>query len=190
MASLAARAAARHRAPQQPAQHVPGALVAGQSALGDREHQTTHVVGDDPRVAQRHLGIGRAPGAALEHRLHDRLEDVGLEDDALALHDHREALDAHPGVDTGAWKRLERSIGMSVELWEHQVPELHETVAGISRALAPEGAGRQIVGTLLAEVEVDLAAGTARAGAARRTPEVVLAPERHDSALGHADLLP
>ena len=104
-----ARAPARHRAAQQAAQHVARALVAGQRALGHREGERAHVVGDDARVAQ--VGGSRGAGAAGlgEHLLHQRGEHVGLEDRALALHDEREPLEAHAGVDARPRQRLRAS---------------------------------------------------------------------------------
>ncbi len=184
-----ARAAAGHRAPQQAAQHVARALVARQRALGDRERQRADVVGDDARVAQRDLPV-RDLLRVREHRVHERREQVGLEDGVPALEDEREALDAHAGVDAGVREQFQLAVRLRVELREHEVPELHVAIARVARRLAPERALGQVVGALLAEVEVDLAARPARARAARGAPEVVLPPERHDVVGLHPQLDP
>ena len=183
------RPPARHRAAQQSPQHVARALVAGQRPLGDREGERADMVRDDAGVA--HGGHARRPALRLaQHLVHQRSEDVGLEDGALPLQDEREALEPHAGVDAWARQRLQRPIRLGIELREDQVPELHEAVAGIAGRLAPERARRQVVGPLRAEIEIHLAARTARPAPARRAPEVVLAPERHDAALRQPDLLP
>ncbi len=127
-----ARAPARHGAAQQAAQHVAGALIAGQRALGHREGERAHVVGDDARVAQVGGPARRAPGLR-QHLGHQRGEDVGLEDGVHALQDEREPLEAHAGVDARARQRLERAVGLGVELREDEVPELHVAVAVVAR---------------------------------------------------------
>jgi hypothetical protein len=133
------RAPARHRAPQQPAQHVARALVARQRALRDRERQRPRVVRDDARVAQRRRAPLRRGLRQRQHRVHQRREQVGLEDRALPLHDQRQALDPHAGVDSRARERLQASVRLRVELREHQVPELHVAVAA-SPGLSPQNA--------------------------------------------------
>ena len=170
-----ARAPAGDGAAQQPAQHVARAFVARQRPFGDRERQRAHVVGDDARVAHGRLRVGDLLRVA-QHRVHERREQVGLEDRVLALQDEREALDAHARVDARVREQVDLPSGCASNCGNTRFQELHEAVAGVARGLAPEGAVGQVVGTLLAEVEVDLGARAARAGAPAGPQKLSLRP--------------
>src|SRR4029079_17565969 len=98
-----------------------------------------------------------------------------------------ESLEPHAGVDAGPRERHEPAVGLRVELREHEIPELHEPVARIAGALAPELVGPEVRRSRLAEVEVDLARRPACSEPARRPPEVVRAAGRDAGTLGGAD---
>jgi hypothetical protein len=180
-----------HGSSEQPTKDVARALVSRQCAFGDRERQRTNVIRDHPSVAHRLPFRLRAESPrTCEHLVDDRLEDIRLEDRALPLDDQREALDPHAGVDPRSRQRRERAVRLCVELREHQVPEFHVAVALIPGPFAPERTFREVGGPRLAEIEVDLAARSARALASRRPPEIVRSTERDNVVRRHADLLP
>ena len=105
---------------------------------------------------------------------------VGLD----ALHDGSRALEAEAGVDVLGGQRRERAVFLAVELGEHAVPILEETVAITTRSTVRLAAAE--LGTL---VVVKLGARTARAGRAG-APEVVVLAQTRDVVFGDAERLP
>ena len=115
----------------------------------------------------------------LAHPGVDRREEVRVVVGRDLLEDAGQALEAHPGIDTGERQR-DAAVGLLVELHEHEVPDLEPARAGLAvvrDALRP-------LGELRAAVEMDLAARPARAGLGH-PPEVLVvalvdvAPARH-----------
>src|SRR6185437_2581242 len=102
-----------------------------------------------------------------------------------------EALQAHAGVHAGRGQRRQRAVGRTVELHEHQVPDLDVAITVLVRR-----AGRT-AGDFRTVVVEDLGAGTAGAGVGH-LPEVVGSERRpfvvadaHDALGRHAhDLVP
>ena len=176
----AEQAAVVDRAAQQAAQHVAAALVGGQDAVADHERDGAAVVGHDA-----HRAVGRgvvAVGAAREALANadERGQDVAVVVGALVLHDGRDALEAHAGVNVAVRQVGKRAVLLAVVLREYEVPELEVAVAVIAGRLALE---------LRALVEVDLGAGAAGAGGAG-SPEVVVGAEAADVLVGHAVGMP
>src|SRR5258705_13486705 len=96
-------------------------------------------------------------------------EEVDVEDGRSALEAHGEALEPHAGIDAAIRERPPLPGRKLVELREDQVPELEVPLAvAAGRALGPPASHARTL------VPVDLGAGTAGAGAAGGTPEVVL----------------
>ena len=96
------------RTAQQAAQHIAAPLVGRQDAVGDHERDAAAVIGDDAQgqVAGRIGAVGNA-AQALAHR-HQAAQHIGLVVGLDALHDGRDALEAHAGVDVLLRQRRER----------------------------------------------------------------------------------
>ena len=101
------------------------------------------------------------------------------------LHDGRDALEAHAGVDVAVRQLRQRAVLLAVVLREDEVPELEEAVAVVAAGAAVLAAAAE----LLALVEVDLGAGAAGTGGAGG-PEVVVRAEAGDVVIGDALLVP
>ena len=111
-------------------------------------------------------------------------EKIGLEDAVDALQDGGHALQPQTGVDRGARQRNALVLRHLLELHEHQVPELEEAIAILLRA------ARRTAPDVLAAIDEDLGARTARAGIAHR-PEIVRGRDADDAVVREAgDLLP
>src|SRR5450759_670187 len=110
-----------HGAADDASQDVAALLVGGDDAVGDEERHGPGVLGEDP---QRQVGGGVASvdgaGGALGG-LHQRGEDVDLEDRLGALEGHEAAFEAGAGVDAGPSEGY-LAVGALVELHEDQVP--------------------------------------------------------------------
>ena len=88
----------------------------------------------------------------------------------LALQGAHESLEAHTGIDDVHWQGFERTVGLAVELHEHDVPDLNHLWV----VLVYEFASRCLCLLLRsAGVEMNLRAWTARACVAH-LPEVVV----------------
>ena len=182
------QAAVTDRPAEELAQHVAAALVRGQHVVGDQERDRARMVGDDLVAEALALEGVRIVAEELAHPGVDRGEQVGVVVGRDLLEDARQALEAEPGVDARERQR-HATVGLLVELHEHQVPDLEPARAG----LAVIGDAVRSLGQVRAAIEVDLAARPARTGVGH-PPEVVVvagvdvAPDRHP--LGRqADLL-
>lgn len=100
------------------------------------------------------------------------------------LHDGRHTLKTHTRVEVAMRELRHRAVLLAIVLREDEVPELKETVA-----IATGAAIRATAADLLALVEVNLGAGTARAGGACR-PEVIVLAETADVILGDPEPAP
>ena len=58
--------------------------------------------------------------------LDDGLEHVGIVVRVLALHHADQALKSHTGIDNVHRQRLKRAVSLTVELHEHDVPDLDD----------------------------------------------------------------
>ncbi len=173
-----------NRTAKQAAQDVAAAFVGGQDAVGDHERHRTAMIGHDAKAGVQRAALAvllAAQGFAHGHQAaqHVRVVVVGN-----ALHDGRDALKAHAGIDVLGLQRRQRAVFLTVVLSEHAIPVLKITVA-VAAGLAV-GAAAANLGAL---VEVDLGARAARAGGAG-APEVVFLAQLGDMALGNAQALP
>ena len=123
---------------QDAADDVAGLGVGGQLTVGDREGNGAQVVGHDAHgdvdllllvgtLTVGACGHGVAVLLAREelYLLDDGLEDVGVVVGVLALQHAHEALEAHAGIDDVHGQRLQFAVGLTVELHEHDVPDLN-----------------------------------------------------------------
>ena len=109
-----------------------------QLTVGYREGNGTQVVGT---YAHGHIDIvlllrDRVLGLFLKGgifqscdvllRLDDRLEHVGIVVGVLTLHHTHEALEAHTCIDDVHRQRLQRAVGLAVELHEDDIPDLDD----------------------------------------------------------------
>jgi hypothetical protein len=117
------------------------------------------------------------------------LEQVDLVVGMHMLQHRRDALQPHAGIHRRLGQRMHHAVLVPVELHEHVVPDLDETVAVFA------GAAGRTAGDVFAVVVEDLGAGAARTGVAHH-PEVVgrvaralVVADADHSFRGHADLL-
>ena len=97
-------AAVVDRAAQEAPQHVASALVAGKDAVANHERDGAGVVGHD---AQRAVACGVGAVGVAREALADAdqaLQQVAVVVGGLVLHDGRDALEAHAGVDVAVRK--------------------------------------------------------------------------------------
>ena len=169
---------------QDAADDVAGLGVARQLTVGDGEGDGTQVVGADAHgdvdvvlllcdgslllFLKRHV----LQSGNLLLGLDDGLEDVGVVVRVLALHHADETLEAHAGIDDVHRQGLQRTVGLAVELHEHDIPDLDDLrVVLIHQLTTALAAGGTLFGC--ARVDVDLRAGTAGPRVAH-LPEVVV----------------
>ena len=171
-------------AAQQTAQHVAAALVGGKNAVGNHEGDRAAVVRDDAqRLVDGGVGFVFLAGKALAHS-NQAAQHVGVVVVRDALHNGRNALQAHTGIDVLRRQRGKRAVFLAVELGEHAVPVFKEAIAIATRRAV--GAAATDFGAL---VKVNLGARAARAGGAG-APEVVVFAQARDMAVFDAEVLP
>ena len=116
-------------APDDAAQHVAPAFIAGNDAIADKERGGPGVFDHDPHgeVGLLTFAIDRA--AQLRHLVDYRGEQVSLVYVVFLLQDDRRPFKSHAGVYAGGRQRGAHPLGILVVLHEHQVPKLDETLA-------------------------------------------------------------
>ncbi len=170
---------------QQPPQHVAPPLVGGVHAVGDEKGQGAAVLGHHPQGGVV-LGVGAVLLAGESGDfLQQGGENIGVIDVIGARHDHDDSLQPHAGIDVGVGQGGTLARLVLVILGKDQVPYLLE-----APALAVGPAVRLAAAGCFAEIVVNLAAGPARPGRARRPPEVVLLAAADNLCLRHADIPP
>ena len=181
-AADAEHAAMAGRTAQQAAQHIAAPFVGRQNAIRHHEDGGTDVVGDDADrdiiLLVRAVGLARDALDMVQHGG----DGVDLEQVADILHHAGQTLQPHAGVDIRPGQALVMPVAVRVILAEHQVPDLHITVA-----VAADLAVRLAAAMFGAAVIVNFRAGTAGAGTV--FPEVVFLAEA-DHVIGRdADFL-
>ena len=127
------------------------------------------------------IGLIREAGELLLH-LNDRLEDVGIVVGVFTLQHAYQTLKAHTGVDDIHRQRLQRAVGLAVELHEHDVPYLDNLRVVFVDQFAPS---RTVLLLFLGTaVDVNLGAGSAGTCVAH-LPEVVVFVAIDDVVCGH-----
>jgi hypothetical protein len=140
------------------------------------------VVGKQPERPVGGVVLPIAPAAHLLPELDQRPELVGLEDRGLALEDRGQAVEPEAGVDVLRRQRRQRVHRVLIELHEHEVPVLEETLVVAAREIVR-------LAELEAAIEVQLRARPARTGWAG-LPEVLRSRALDDPLARDADLEP
>jgi hypothetical protein len=167
-----------HRATDDATQHIATLLVRRDDAITHEERHGARVLSED---AQSQIVVGaRAVASACRGfgSSDQGTEDVDVEDRIDTLEHHEVALEPRAGVDAGLPERGERTVGLGIELHEHEVPDFDVAVLGAAR-------GTATLAEAFAEVPEDLRRRPAgpRVGHA---PEVLLAHPL-DALLGQPD---
>ena len=170
--------------PDDPAQDVSPALVAGNNPVGDQERRAASVFGDG-RDCVAGVVVG-APLLACQllRLLYHGLEKVCFVNRADALQDDDGPFEAQAGIDAGRGQRGACAVQVVVELHENQVPQLHEPVAGIPPCVhavfAVGAAAGFAAASLLAEVVEELGVGPTWPLVAGGAPPVMFVAEPED----------
>ena len=115
--------------------------------------------------------------------LDDGLEDIGVIVGVLALHHAHQTLKAHARVDDVHRQRLQRTVSLTVELHEHDVPYLDDLRVVLVHQLAATLA-RGLALFRCTAVHMNLRAGTTGTRVAH-LPEVVVLVAVDDMVFGH-----
>ena len=166
-----------HRAAHDPAQDIAAAFIGGQHAIGDQEGGGAQMIGDDA-VACPHRAV-RIDAGGVGDGADQGAEQVDLEIGVHALHQRRDALQPHAGVDRRPGQGNALSRRDLLELHEDEVPEFEEAVAVLVRA------ARRAAAQGFALIVEDFRTGAARAGFAHR-PEIVARRDANDAVVGKA----
>src|SRR5438270_11660078 len=140
------------------------------------------MIGDDAqRCLLGALGIG---ARQFRDRADQGYEQIDVVIVVLALQDSGDALETRPGIDRGLRQRIARAALELLELHEHEIPDLDETVAvlfGRTGRTTPDP---------VAMIVEDFRTGSARAGVAH-LPEVIGPGDADDAGLRQTcNLLP
>ena len=171
------------------ANDVAAADVVGGSAVGNGEGEETDMVGNNTVggintidvVLTVLVGIFPGTGDFLDLG-EERSEDVGSVVGGLVLEGRHQSLEAHTGIDVLRRERLERLVGLSVELDEDDVPDFnHQGVVHVDEVGSIPAASDLVV--------VDFRARTAGA-LVTHLPKVVLHVTGDDVVLGNTNLEP
>ena len=113
-----------HRAAHDFAKHVAAEFVRRHHPVGNQEGGCARVIRDN---AHRHVVRAHRAAIFLARHLSEFVEDgaeqIGVVIRLVALKDRGNALEAHAGVDRWCGQRLERAVGLPVELHEYVVPD-------------------------------------------------------------------
>ena len=128
------------------------------------------MVGHDPHGDIRFFAVAVSFPRQCSDRPEHRLKKVGIIVGMFALQHANQAFEAHPRIDDMHRKRFERSVGLPVELHEHNVPYLDD-LRIIFVHLFP--AGDLCLFCRCARVDMDF--GTRSAGArVSHLPEIIV----------------
>ena len=181
----------------EPPQNVAPPIIGGNNAVGNEERRASPVLGDD---AHRLPHFGALFGVVTGDRLdlaNEWQEQVCPVDVLGVLKDDHQPFEAHSRVDSGLRQGREAAIRVSVELHEHEVPQLHVSLAdhpGVRVHVLAVGTTvvEAAAGTGVSEIVVELGARPARALISMngRPPPVVRIAESIDAFRRDAVLLP
>ena len=170
---------------QDSADNVASLGICGQLTIGNRERNSTQVVGNNAHSNISLLILAVSLASHSGDAGDCRLEYVGVVVRLLALQSHTQTLEAHTRINVLCGQRLQLAIGLAVELHEHKVPDLdNQRVAHINHLAT----GLSLNLLVVTQVDVNLAAGTAGASLTH-LPEVVVLVTADNVILGQI-LLP
>ena len=160
------------------AQHIAPANVARHGAIGNQKSGRSRVISNHPVRDQILPPLLVALTKQLLCARHEASKEVGVIVGSRVLQDRHQALKTHPRIDMFRRERVQHTVGVTLVLNEHEIPQLDEPLAG-SIDLADVIRHLPQVTEARPPVQVDFAA---RAAGARVThlPEVVLAPVIED----------
>ena len=167
---------------QQAAQHIAPALVGGEDTVANHERGRPDMVRDDPQGHIPFLALAIERPGELRNLVGNVHHRVHIKQRIHILAHHRQALQAHAGVDILLLQLRIIVVAVVIKLGKHIVPDLDIPVA-----IAAHGASGLTAAVFLTPVIVNLRAGAAGAGAV--LPEVILLAEAEYPLLGDADLL-
>ena len=176
-----------NRTPHHPAKDIRPAIFVGEHPLGNQECRGPGVVGDDSH-AHVILGLARLVALArnLGRQVDHRPQEVGVVVAQDALFDDSNPLEPRTCIDRRGRQGLHLAAFMTLELHEHEIPELEPTAPVGSRLIAE----RARVDVVDAEGVVNLGTRAARTGVAH-LPEVVFGAAADDALVRKAcDVLP
>ena len=93
------------------------------------------MVGNDPHGPVRLLGLAVPRAGASCDRSQQGSKEITVVVTIDALRDGRQPLQAHAGIDARLRQRMKFAGGIAVELHEHQVPDLDDSVAFAVRSI-------------------------------------------------------
>ena len=149
-------------APDDPAHHITTAFVRRQHAIDDQEAACANVIGDHAQRFVFQIRRLRKCGRGLDQML----EQVDLVIAVHVLKHCRDALQAHAGIHARRRQWRQRAVDAAIELHEHEVPDLDETIAVLVRR------SRRTARNMRAMVIENLGAWSARTGVGH-LPEIV-----------------
>ena len=159
-----------HGTAQDTTDDVTGFLIRGQLAVGDSECYRTDMIGDDTHGDVGLLVLAILTMTDLADFLQHRLENIGVVVRGLTLDGTHEALEAHTGVDHFLCQGFQRTVRLTVELHEDDVPDLDDLRVVLVDQLPSRHFGALLGGTT---VHVDLTTRTAGTGLTH-LPEVIM----------------
>ena len=119
------------------AQHVAPSFIARKNTVADEKSDGPRVIGDHPHGNVILFIITVTLPGKLLHMADDPLEEVCIVVGGYPLHDRGNPLQPHAGIHRRFGQRQQISLGITVELHEDIVPDLHVTVT-----VAPHFTGR------------------------------------------------
>ena len=114
-----------HRTTQNTTNHITGFGIRRQLSIGDREGNGTDMVGNHAHSDIHFFILTVSLVAKCSDFFNNRLENVGIVIRSLALNSHTQTFEAHTGIDMTSGQRFQRSVGLAVELHEHEVPDFN-----------------------------------------------------------------
>ena len=112
------------------AQHITAAFIGRDHAVAHQECGGADMVGDHPQRGIAQVGRAGLTGGSSDQAL----KDVDFVVAVHVLQDGRQPLQAHAGIHTRRRQFDQAAVGLHVELHEHVVPDLDETVTILFRA--------------------------------------------------------
>ena len=120
-----------HGAPDDAAEHVTAAGVAGDDTVADQERCGARVLGNRADSAIVFGVLAPFPARQLLRFCDYRPEQVRVVQGGHALEDRRRTLQPHSGVDVLIWQRRVVAVDVPVELRENQVVDLDKVVVSV-----------------------------------------------------------
>src|SRR5207237_684500 len=109
------------RAANDAPEHIPAHFVQRQHTVNDQEGARADMIRDDPQRA----GCQVIRSGELGRGSHEFPEEIDVVVGMHSLHDGGSALEAHSGIHGRLRQWCELAVRGALELYEHEVPDLH-----------------------------------------------------------------